>query len=253
MEDRKDQVKLDAIPESIRQTLQDFVRDIQAALTDQLASVTVVGSCLSPEFRPGLSDINTVLVLNKQGQEQLKALAALAKSMHKQRMAPPLLMTADYIERSRDVFGVELLDFQLSGQTILGEDPFAGLTFAKADVRQQCERELKAMLVRLRQGYMAAAGKLRLVQDVLISTAKTLLPYLRAVLWLQQGTRRPGVQATLEEAEKALSVDVSPLQEVLKWRMEKTRLRDSDIDQAYDGLYSLVDVLALKIDGLEVD
>ena len=118
MEDRKDQVRLDSIPQAIQETLKDFVRVIQSALADQLMSVTVVGSCLNPEFRPGQSDINTVLVLNHQSQDQLKALAALAKSMHKKRIAPPLLMTADYIERSRDVFGVELLDFQLSGQTM---------------------------------------------------------------------------------------------------------------------------------------
>jgi len=253
MVDNDDQVKMDSIPESIQQTLKDFVRDIQDALPDQLASVTVVGSCLTTEFRPGLSDINTVLVLNSQGQDQLKALADLAKSMHKKHIAPPLLMTADYIARSRDVFGVELLDFQLSGQTILGENPFVDLEFGKNDVRLQCERELKAMLVRLRQGYIAAGGKLRLMQDVLISTAKSLLPYLRAVLWLQQGTRAPGAQATLDEAEKVLSVDASPLREVLDWRFTKPRLRDSDIERVYDSLYAVVDALALKIDRLEVD
>ncbi len=253
MVDSGDQVKMDSIPESIQQTLKDFMRDIQAALPGQLASVTVVGSCLSTEFRSGLSDINTVLVLHEQGQNQLKALAGLAKAMHKKHIAPPLLMTADYIERSRDVFAVELLDFQLSGQTILGENPFVSLTFGKNDVRLQCERELKAMLVRLRQGYIAAGGKIRLMQDVLVSTAKSLLPYLRAILWLQQGTRRPETQATLDDAEKDLSVGASPLREVLDWRYSKPRLRDSDIERAYDSLYAFVDALALSIDQLEVD
>jgi len=215
--------------------------------------VTVVGSCLSAEFRPGLSDINTVLVLNEQGQDQLKALAGLAKAMHKKHIAPPLFMTTDYIERSRDVFGVELLDFQLSGQTILGDNPFVDLVFAKGDVRLQCERELKAMLVRLRQGYIAAGGKMRLIQDVLVSTAKALLPYLRAILWLQQGLRRAGMQATLDQAEKDLSVDTNPLKEVLDWRIAKPRLRDTEIEQAYDRLFAFVDTLALKIDRLEVD
>ena len=62
MVDNDDQMNLDSIPESMQQTLKDFVRDIQDTLPGQLASVTVVGSCLSTEFSPGLSDITTVLV-----------------------------------------------------------------------------------------------------------------------------------------------------------------------------------------------
>ena len=54
----------------------------------------------------------------------------------------------------------------------------------RQNVRLQCERELKAMLVRLRQGYIAAAGDQRMVRDILISTAKGLTPLLRAMLWI---------------------------------------------------------------------
>jgi hypothetical protein len=43
------------------------------------------------------------------------------------------------------------------------------------------------------------------------------------------------------------------LKEVLDWRIAKPRLRDMDIEQAYDRLFALVDALALKIDRLEVD
>ena len=61
-------------------------------------------------------------------------------------------MTPHYLACSRDVFPVEFLDFQLVHETILGEDPFVSLQVDKAHVRLQCERELKATLVRLRQG-----------------------------------------------------------------------------------------------------
>ena len=38
------------------------------------------------------------------------------------REPPPLLMTPACIDRSRDVFGIEFLDFQLRHETIVGED-----------------------------------------------------------------------------------------------------------------------------------
>ena len=100
-------------------------------------------------------------------------------------------MTPAYIDRSRDVFGIELLDFQLCHHTVLGDDPFAALSFAKVDVRLQCERELKASLIRLRQGYLAAGGNVLLVRDVLIAAVKALAPLLRAMLWLTDRERTP--------------------------------------------------------------
>ena len=40
------------------------------------------------------------------------------------------------------------------------------LTFKRSDVRLQCERELKADLIRLRQGYITAGGKDPLIGEV---------------------------------------------------------------------------------------
>ena len=171
-------LKLDAIGASIRDGVTSFCEKTLPALGDNLRSITVVGSSVTEDFKPGLSDINTVLVLGKQDIASLNALASLVRSMGRKKISPPLLMTESYIERSRDVFGVEFLDFQLSHRTILGDDPFAALTFDKKDVRLQCERELKAMLIRLRQGYIASAASKTLVRDILISAAKGLEPLL---------------------------------------------------------------------------
>jgi hypothetical protein len=86
-------------------------------------------------------------------------------------------LTAFYIGRSCDVFGVEFLDFQLVHETNLDAEPFAPLQFEKKDVRLQCERELKAMLVRLRQGYLAALGDKKMVRDTVIFS------YSRRLTW----------------------------------------------------------------------
>lgn len=245
-------LKLDALPGQIRETVQDFSGRVLQTLRDNLQSITVVGSSLTADFKPGRSDINTVLVLGKQTIETLNAIALLAKPMSKKKISPPLLMTLSYIERSSDVFGMEFLDFQLSHQTVLGEDPFASLTFEKKDVRLQCERELKATLIRLRQGYIAAAANRRLVRDILISTAKALAPLLRAMLWLKDIERVGETRPTFSKASGEFSVKTDSLMTADQWRHEKVRLSETEVESTFESIYSTIDKLAGLVDKLEV-
>ncbi|MFH1718611.1 MAG: hypothetical protein ABIF19_14750 [Planctomycetota bacterium] len=248
----KTDLKLDAIDAQVRDGVNAFCEKILPALGDNLRSITVVGSSVTEDFKPGLSDINTVLVLGRQNLPSLNALAALVRPMSRKRISPPLLMTASYIERSRDVFGVEFLDFQLSHRTILGDDPFASLTFEKKDVRLQCERELKAMLIRLRQGYIASAADRKLVRDILISTAKGLEPLLRAILWLRDIERAAGAERTFKKAAGELSINLDSVTAAGQWRRRKIRLSETEMQNSFESIYSTIDQLADAVDRLEV-
>jgi hypothetical protein len=252
MTENKTNLKIDALNVVIRDSIRDFAERLLAALGDNLQSITIVGSSLTEDFRPDSSDINTVLVLGKQNLASLNAVASLAKPMSRKKISPPLLMTQFYIERSRDVFGIEFLDFQLAHETIVGNDPFTSLEFDKKDVRLQCERELKAMLIRLRQGYIAAAANKKLVRDILISTAKGMFPLLRAMLWLKDIDRTARTEATLGKATEEFSVDTNPLKSAIKWRHEKTRLSETEMENAYESVYSVVEQLSDIVDKLKV-
>ncbi|MFZ2145854.1 MAG: hypothetical protein WAV28_01440 [Sedimentisphaerales bacterium] len=252
MAENKTNLKPDTLPEQIRDSMKDFADKLTVELGENLQSITVVGSSLTADYRPGQSDINTVIVLSKQSMGLLKSIAHLAKPMRKKRISPPLLMTASYIERSLDVFGIELLEFQLAHQTILGDDPFAALSINKKDVRLQCERELKAMLIRLRQGFIAAAANKKLVRDILISTTKGLLPLLRAMLWLKGIERTALTEPTIKKASSELSIDMASLKTTIQWRHQKTRLSEIEMESAFESIYATVEKLALIVDRLEV-
>ncbi|MBP7050737.1 MAG: nucleotidyltransferase domain-containing protein [Phycisphaerae bacterium] len=241
-----------SIRETFREPLLRFVEHVRTRLGDHLGSITVVGSALTDDFRPGVSDINTVVVLDEHSVSALKAIASLARPMRRHGFSAPLLMTTSYIERSRDVFGIEFLDLQLTHETILGDDPFVGIEIDKPDVRLQCERELKAMLVRLRQGWIAAAGDMRFVRDILVATARGLTPLLRALLWLRDITRPTTMAATVREAADRFRVILDPVLAAEKWRHEKSRPSDADIESTFVGIVGVVDRLATILDEMEV-
>lgn len=252
MTQEQNELKLTGLPDGTCQPLQFLVEQLKTTLIDNLGGVSVVGSALTTDYRPGVSDINTIVLLERYRMGALASVAGLAKPSRKKHLSPPLMMTTSYIERSRDVFGVEFLDFQLTHRTILGDDPFADLTFAKPDVRLQCERELKATLIRLRQGYIAAAGNKNLVRDVLISAAKGLAPLLRAMLWLKEIERPTTMRATLDAAGGEFGVMLDGAVTAGQWRYEKPRLTLVDLETTFESLYKAVDKLAELVDGLEV-
>lgn len=244
--------RVDGVREMIREPLRLLVGRLQAGLGDNLQSVTVVGSSLTEDYQPATSDINTVVVVNQQDMMALNAVASLARPMSRQKVAPPLLMTPSYIERSRDVFGVEFLDFQLAHETILGADPFTSLHIEKKDVRLQCERELKATLVRLRQGYITAAGDRTMIRDILISTGKGLAPLARAMLWLRDVERPKTMEAALRRAGDEFQVDLNAAVAAERWRYERPRLTEAEVRSVFTALLAAVDRLAAIIDELEV-
>jgi hypothetical protein len=262
MAENENNLKLDAVPEQIREALVLFTDKLNAGLGDNLQSVTVIGSSLTQDYRPGQSDINTVLVLGKLTVDSLDIIAGMAKVMSRKKISAPLLMTQVYIERSLDVFGVEFLDFQLTHQTILGSDPFASLRPAKKDVRLQCERELKAMLIRIRQGYIAAAANRKLVRDILISTIKGLAPLLRAMLWLKDIDRPAETEPTFQKASAELStrpgeasrsgIGIDPLITITKWQYERSKPDAIQVRNIFESIYSIVERLAVIVDELEV-
>jgi hypothetical protein len=251
MNTNSNELKLAPLRSEIRDSVRSFVEKLIEKLGENLKSITIVGSSLTEDFAAGKSDINSVLVLAKQDLNTLKAICDIAGAIRKKKLDVPLLMTPAYIERSRDVFGIEFLDFQLIHQTILGDDPFAGLSFTKKDVQLQCERELKAMLIRLRQGYIAARGRKKFIRDILISTVSGLVPLLRAMLWLKDSDRPSQAQAVFTKATDVFSVKTDCLIITRGWRHEKVRLSDDEIQRNFDTIYATIDRLAVIVDELE--
>lgn len=234
--------------EDIRPAVQFLMEKLGEDLVDQLVSLSVVGSALTSDFHPTRSDINTVLVVSRRSHHLLQLLGGYGKSMGKRKLRAPLLMTSEYICQSLDVFGVELLEFQHNHQTVLGPDAFNGLSFRKEDVRLQCERQLKAALIKLRQGYIRVMGKYKYVASLLIECISELAVLLRAMLWLGGNDRPAEAVATIELAAKVFEFDDSKLLPLMKMRLGRTLPSSEQVETIFEDVYQVIDLLGRKVD-----
>ncbi len=235
--------------DGVKESVLFLASQLIAELGDNLESITVVGSSLTEDYTAGKSDINTVLVLKRIDTPTLKVLSQMARPMKKRKLSPPLLMTTDYIDRSRDVFGIEFLDLQLNHETVYGDDPFSALEFIKADVRAQCERELKASLIRLRQGFIASTGNKKLIRDILYAAVGSLVPLLRAMLWLKEVDRSRLKGEVFVKSGEIFEIDMKTLVELYKEKHGISPFASSgDITGDFERVYSIVDELADIVD-----
>lgn len=169
---------------SLRDPFRDLVRQFAAVAGDALLGLAAFGGRVhnDPLFR--LSAACSVAVLSRFDLTMLERIASAGVRLGRAGLAAPLIMTPDYILASRDSFPLELLEIQRTQILLRGEDYFSRLTFEAADVRLQCEREMKSELMLLRQGLLAAAGNRRSLTLLLTAAAERAVRILRGVLHL---------------------------------------------------------------------
>lgn len=175
----------------------EFAKRAREACGTNVESVILFGSAVAGDFHPGLSNLNLLCILRVSSFEALKALAPAAKWWDKQKQPPPLCMTRQEIERSTDVFTIELLDMQQHHRVVYGEDVLSGLHIPMDLHRVQVEYELREKLILLRQHVLLAADNESRLWDILLRSApsfSTLFRHARIALGdASQTTRREAV------------------------------------------------------------
>lgn len=223
MEKHTPEIDLSGLAPEVAAVVRPFAEELLAGLSGGIETLALTGSCLTGDYIPGVSDINSVVVLKEIALTELDALSRTFAHFKRKRVRVPLVVTQEYIRRSLDCFPIEFLDLKLFHKTICGPDPFSGLAVDASTLRLQCEHDLKGKLVHLRRGYIACAGKPRDLKALLLEAFPGYFPLLRAMLSLVKKNEAPpaGKASVLIEAESAFNLSLAGLREILALKAEK--------------------------------
>ena len=225
-------LRLERIAEPMRQPIEEYVALVRETAGAGAASLTLIGAIAGGTFDATRHSIRSVLVLKTIDLEMLRRFSEHGPKLGKRFIAAPLIMTDEYIKTSLDTFPLELLEISQRHVTVFGEDPFADMTFDDSHIRLQCERELKTVLISLRQGLLAAAGRDKVLRAVELDIGDQLIRTLRGVLWLDgKKTSKPAAEvvAAVESMAKRkltgvrATLDVSGAHE---WEQFQSLYRD---------------------------
>lgn len=197
---------------------EQLARDLARTYGDDLASVVLYGSAARGEYVEGVSDLNVLVLLRDTAPATLRRGTELARAWVGEGNPPPLIMGVEEWARSADVFPIELSDIREAHRTLHGADPFAGIQIDPADLRLQCEHELKGKHIQLRERYLFSAGEPEELGAVLRKSLSTFLVLFRAVLRLagEEGVREP--EAVIRRTAERAGFDPAPLLEILRAR-----------------------------------
>lgn len=238
-------------PKNPEDVLPEVLDDLKRVFKEDLASATLYGSAAGSEYRPGLSDLNFLVVVTPAGLSALDRLAPYYKIWWKKRIAPPLVLSQEEISHSLDSFPLEFLNMRLSHRTFHGPDPLAGLEIAPADLRLQCERELRGKLLLLREAVISSAGREDELRLTALDSIKAFVAIFRGVLFLLgDDPAQASADQVLQKAAARLGLKDAQVFSAL-WSLREVRRpakgQTSELVRRY---LRVVAEAAQKVDGL---
>lgn len=233
------------IPEK---TIDEFVKRMREAGGDNIESIILFGSAVSGDFHPGLSNLNLFCVLRDTSFEVLRALTPVAKWWDGQKQPPPLCLTHHELQRTVDVFTIELLDMQQHHRVLYGQDVLNDLKIPMDLHRVQVEYELREKLVLLRQHILLASESESRLWELLQHSVSSLLTLFRHALIALGDNAPPSRREAVEALGKRLGFDASVFLRVLDVREKKAAAKKADVRELVSRYLAAVEQVAAAVD-----
>lgn len=182
-------------------TPQMLTEQLKATCGEHLRAVILHGSAVAGDHAGIHSDYNVLVIVDRLGLSELNALASLLRPWIKAGNPPPLLLTAEGLARSADVFPLELADIREHHHVLYGDDVIASVTIPSAKFQIELEYELREKLILLRQQYLLTQRNPKRVTELMTRSLSSMLVLCRGALRLFQ----PAVPAKKMEAVAALA------------------------------------------------
>lgn len=228
--------------------ISEFVKRVRESDGSNIEAVILFGSAVSGDFRPGFSDVNLFCVVRDPSFAALERLAPVAKWWSKQDQPPPSWMSRHELQRSTDIFTIELLDMQQHHRVLFGEDVLKDLHISTRLHRIQVEYELREKLVLLRRHLFAAAGDSSRLLNVVLHSAPSFATLFRHALIAlgdnSKTARRDAIRALAERVQ----FDGSAIQQAIDLREKKLDPKDIDVKDLCARYLSAIEKVAASVD-----
>jgi len=231
-----------------RDKLDEFVKRVREAAGPNIESIVLFGSAVSGDFHPGLSNLNLFCVLRDSSFAALQALTPVAKWWDRQKQPPPLCMTRTELERSTDVFTIELLDMQQHHRILFGEDVVQGLRISTHVHRVQVEYELREKLILLRQQILLTSGNDSRLWDLLLHSVPSFGTLFRHALIALGDSSQSGRREAVDALAKREGFDLAAIHQALDVREHKADRKKIDINDLAARYLTAVEKVTASVD-----
>jgi predicted nucleotidyltransferase len=228
--------------------INEFVERMRAAAGANLLATILYGSAASGDYVADYSDVNLLCVLRETSFAAIETLAPAIEWWGRQKHRAPLLMSAEEMQRSADVFSIEFLDMRRNYRVLSGEDVLKTLEIPMGLHRAQVEYELREKTILLRQRLLVVSGNAEAKWELLLRSLPAFGTLFRhALIALGDAGAGPKREAAAALAGK-LEIDASVFGELLDIREGKKDRKASKVDEMFARYLKLVEEVTAAVD-----
>ncbi len=235
-------------PRDPKEIFPAITQELKEIYKEDLLSIVLYGSAATPEYKPGKSDINLMVVLTEEGIHNLDLAFGFVAKWNKRSVAVPLFLTEAYIMASLDVYPLEYMNMQSSYVMVHGPDPLKELTFDPQWVRLQCEREVKGKLVLLREGFLASQGRPAILKQLISDSLVSLAAIFEGLLFLKGLSSEKGKRSKTKAICGAYGLDWPIFNRLFDIREGISNPGKRELTEIFKSYLGQVRLLAQKVD-----
>ncbi|HZS49732.1 MAG TPA: nucleotidyltransferase domain-containing protein [Bryobacterales bacterium] len=230
--------------------LTDLVERLQRAYGGELLSVVLYGSAATSDYHEQHSDLNVLCVLERVGLPELERSGEALRWWTKQGQPTPLLLSAEEVRDSTDVFPIEFLDIKESYRVLYGADLVKDIQVDMSKHRTQLEHELRSRLLRLRKHFLKTQHDDKAVSLLMLESLPTFATLFRHVL-LAAGFPAPVKKHDIfQAAAQHLHVGPSPFDALLEVRKGSRKLVAGELRSWFESYLAAITAVSEIVDKL---
>jgi predicted nucleotidyltransferase len=210
-DDKTSSAGVEALPAGVRERLQELTKNLQTALGSDLVGILVHGSVVRGEYRPGESDVDVILVLEKADFKELDAISNALQLARYSARIEAMILTESEIAGASDAFPLLYDEIKQRHILLTGRDPFAAVEVHDTHRRLRIEQELREAQIRLRRAVTDAFGAREALAGAVVRKIKQVRAPLHALLALKGIACPPDLPTVVSKIGETYSIDVAPL------------------------------------------
>lgn len=229
-----------------------WIEPLRTAMGSEFLAAYLTGSVLTQGFHPQRSRVNVLLVARHLGGDVLDALALAVPESRRPPHFDPLFMTLPQIQKSLDSFPIEWIEICEAHLLIEGQDVIGNLEVPRTYLRLQCEHELRAKVIQLRQAYVLSARHPDRLEPVLRVSASSFATLFRTLIRLHGESPPADTAHVIERVADLYRLEAEALLGAYLVRLTERRYRGSELLALYRRFLLETERLVNAIDQMQV-
>lgn len=228
-------------------SIEKYLNDLSMIFSGDLKSVFIYGSATRKETK---NNINLMIIVDNLSGERVRLCTAPTKKWMLLKNPEPVFITYDEWKCSADTYALEYSDIVDFHRIIYGKDYISQIVVKREDLRLQCEREIKSLLMKLRAFYILNSNSKFMLKRIFVPCCTTFMAIFRGILRLNNVTINKDDKAVINSCATISGFSEEVFQVLLDHKIGVQKIKSTQAHKILDNLISELEILLCYVNSL---